>query len=288
MMLDFVAYCLTEDDSLVVVGEHLALDVLLDCTGEDYLLQVLALEYEGLGGVLVGDAYHVLFDDGACIQFGGHVVTGGTDNLHSSLVCLMIWLGADEGWQEGVVDIDDAVWERLDHVLGDYLHVARQDDEVDILLLHELHLCLFHFLLVRPVLLDGPHVIRYVKLLCHVAQVFVVADDAGDVALQFACLVSCKEVVEAVAHLADEECHAWALVTEVEFELHIIALAVECLDIFLYLLIGDGEALGGPFHSHEEAVVHGVHILVEIYDVTVVGGDESCHLRYDALLVGAV
>ena len=276
---------LAEDYRLVMISQNLVLDMLLHCTREHYLFQILTLEHKCLRGILMRYAHHVLLYDRTCVELGSNVVARSTYNLHTPLVCLVIWLGTYKGRQERVVDIDYAVRETLYHLLRDNLHIACQHYEVNVFLLHQFQLSLLYLLLVRPILVYRPYIIRYAKLLSHIAQVLVVAHYAGDVALQFTSLVASQQVVEAMAHLAHEECHSRTLVAEVQLKLHLITLTVESLYVFLQFLVGNGEIIQLPLHSHEETVVHRVHILVEINDVTIIIGDETCHLRYDALLV---
>ena len=83
-----------------MISENLSLDMLFDCTREHNLLEVTAFEHKTLGIVLVGDSHHILLDNRSSIQFGSHLVTCGTDDLHSALPCLMIGLCTDEGRQE--------------------------------------------------------------------------------------------------------------------------------------------------------------------------------------------
>ena len=279
---------LAEDDGLVLVGENLALDVFGDGPREYNLLQVLSLVNETFGRVLVADARHVLLDDRSRIEFGGHVVAGGTDDFHAPRPCLMVGLGTDEGGEEGVVDVDDVVGIGGNHLVADDLHVARQHDEGDALAAQQLHLCGLHLGLVGVVLLDGPDVEGDVELFGDVAQVLVVGDDAGDVHLPLARLVARQQVVEAVAHAADEDGHAGSLVGEVEAEGHPVALGVERLEVLSYFVLGDAEVLQLPFDAHEEDAVLAVDVLVEVDDVACVVGDEACDLGDDARLVGAV
>ena len=55
----------------------------------------------------MGNACHALLDDGSVIENFGHIVRRGADQLHAALIRLVMWLGADEGWQERVINIDD-------------------------------------------------------------------------------------------------------------------------------------------------------------------------------------
>ena len=52
------------------------------------------------------DAHHVLVDDRPVVELLGHVVGGRADQLHPAVVCAPVGLGAGEGGQEGVVDVD--------------------------------------------------------------------------------------------------------------------------------------------------------------------------------------
>ena len=119
------------------------------------------------------------------------------------------------------------------HLVADDLHITGQHDERDVLLFQQFHLGLFHLCLVGVILLDAPHVVGDTELVGHVAQILVVAHDAGDVAIELACLPACQQVVEAVAHLTHEYRHAWALVAVIERELHLVALGIERGDIII-------------------------------------------------------
>ena len=236
----------------------------------------------------MGDACHVLLNDRPCVQFGSDVVTRGSDNLHTALPCLVIGFGTDEGWQERVVYINNMVRIGGNHLVADNLHVAGQDDERHPLLAQQLHLCLFHLLLIGVVLLDAPHVVGYAELLGHIAQVLMVGDDAGNVHIILSGLPPCQQVVETVAHLRDEDGHAGPTVAEVEAELHLVSLSVERVNIFADFLAGDEEAVQLPLYAHEEHAVLAVYILVKVNDVALVVGNKLGYLRDNALLVGAV
>ena len=259
-----------------------------DGAREDDFLEVFAFEGEALGGVLMADARYILVDDGTGIKLGRDIVAGGTDNLHAALPGLVVGFGAHEGGQEGVVDVDDVVGVGGNHLIADNLHIACQHDERDAVLAQQLHLGGLHLGFVGVVLVDAPHVVGDIELLGDVAQVLMVADDAGDIDSPLAGFVARQQVVEAVAHAADEDGHARALVGEVEVECHLVALRVECGKILLDLVLGDEEALQLPFNAHEEHAVLTIDILVEIDDVTFVVGDELGDLGDDARLVGAV
>ena len=187
-----------------------------------------------------------------------------------------------------MVNVDNFIGVGLDHLVGYDLHVACEDDEGDLLLFEQLHLCLLDFAFVRPVFLDLPYIIRYAELVGYGTEVFVVGHDAGDIDIEFACLIACEKVVEAMVHFRYKECHAWAYVAEVEAELHVVALCIEGTDVLFELLCGYEEFLECPFDTHEEVLFDMIDILVEVDDVSVVVGDELCDFCDDALLIGAV
>ena len=252
------------------------------------LLQVLALQHQAVGRVLVGDAGHVLLNDGAGIQLGCHVMAGGTDDFHAALPGLVVGLGSHEGGQERVVNVDDVVRVFGNHLVRDNLHVAGQHDERDVLLPEQLHFGLFHLSLVRVVFLDAPHVVGNLELFGHVAQVLVVRHDAGYLTLIFTGLPACQQVVQAVAHLRHEDGHARTLVAVVERELHLVALGIQRADVFVYLVARYQETVQFPLYAHEENAVLAVNVLVEIDNISLIVGNKLGYFRYNALLVGAV
>jgi hypothetical protein len=80
----------------------------------------------------VVDPHHVLLDDRALVEVGGDVVGGGADQLHARGRTPGGRAGALEARQERVVDVDRRPSRRRHSVVGQHLHVARQDDEVDV------------------------------------------------------------------------------------------------------------------------------------------------------------
>ena len=186
------------------------------------------------------------------------------------------------------MDIDDVVWICLYHLVADDLHISRQHDKRHLFFCEQLHLSLFHLGLVGVVFLYRPHVEGDIKLFAHVSQILVIADDARYLDVKFSGVVSCQQVVEAVAHLADEDSHAWLHVVEVEAACHLVFLCIERVDIFLYLVSWNEEVVEFPFYAHEEHAVLMIYILVKINDVSLIVGDKPCYFRDYARLVGAM
>lgn len=54
-----------------------------------------------VGRVLrMGDAGKVLFNDRAFVEVGRHVMGGGSDQFHTTLIGLTIWVRTLKAWQE--------------------------------------------------------------------------------------------------------------------------------------------------------------------------------------------
>jgi len=59
---------------------------------------------------------------------------GGANEFHASLVGLVMRLGADERGQKRMMDVDDLLRVVADEFRGKHLHVARQHDQVNVVL----------------------------------------------------------------------------------------------------------------------------------------------------------
>lgn len=274
---------LCEDDGLVLVGEDLALDVLEDGTAEDDLLKVLALIDEGLRCVLVRDPYDILLDDRPGVKIFCDIVACGSYDLNSPFECLVVWLGSHEGRKEGVMDVDDVVRILLNHLRRDDLHVFGEDYEIHTELVEQLHL--LRLKLPSIGLVNRKTVVRDAETLSHRAEIFVVADYAGDINIPLTGGITRKYIEKAVILLAYEQSHLRLHIAEIETELHLIFLGEQSLEIFLNLLAGNGEAVKLPLQPHEKDLIDPVHILVSIYDIAVIDGDEIRNFRHNALSV---
>ena len=56
------------------------------------------------------DASHILIDDGPVIDLFGNVMTGRTDEFHSTLVGPVLRFLSNKSGQKWVVDVDNPVW----------------------------------------------------------------------------------------------------------------------------------------------------------------------------------
>ena len=259
-------------------------DLFLDGVGEDDFFQVLAFGDEVFHGVLVGDARYVLLDDGARVEVGGHVVRGRADEFDATCVGGVVGFCAHECGQERVVDVDDFVGVRLNHILRNYLHITCKDDEINVVFAQKLHFLSLLFRLVF--LVDVEDVVGDAKPLCGGAEVFVVADNQRDVNSPLARNVPRKHIVEAVRHFGDKNRHPRLAVGEVNLELHLMFLRVEGLEVLFDFLGRDEKLVEAPFHPHKEDFLGVIDVLVEIYDVAVVVRDEIGQLGDEPRLVG--
>jgi len=66
------------------------------CAGEYYFFEVAADAYHVFHRVFMADVDHVLFDDGACIQFSCYIMAGSTDYLDAAFVCAVIRAAKNE------------------------------------------------------------------------------------------------------------------------------------------------------------------------------------------------
>ena len=274
-----------EDDRLVVVGEDLALGVPADGAGEDDFFEIAALADEVGDGLAVGDADDVLFDDGALVEIAGDVVAGGSDDFDAAGVGGVIGFCAGEGGEEAVVDVDDPVWIERGEVVREDLHVAGEDDGVDLVFLDEGALACFGLGFVGGG--DGDDVEGDAEAFCGRAKGFVIGDDEGDIGFEFTGLVAAEEVVETVGVLADEEGEAVTLIAEVETPRHAAGFC-EGADEDGEVGARDDEVFEVPFGAHEKDAGLGVDVLVELDDIAAVFCDEGGDGADEAWLVRAV
>ncbi len=119
-----------------------------------------------------------------------------TDDLDAPLVRPVVRPRALERGQEAVVDVDGALPVALAELVREHLHVARQDDHVDVVLLQQrLQLRLLRVLvaLVQRQVYKG-----HAERVGHGLEVGVVGYDERDVAAQLAGAVADEQVVQAV------------------------------------------------------------------------------------------
>ena len=110
--------------------QHPVVEVVADGAGEDEALEVAADADQVLERVAVADPLYVLLDDRAGVELLGRVVGGGADQLHAAVVRAPVRIGAGEGREEGVVDVDHRAGNLLEELTAEDLHVAGKNDQV--------------------------------------------------------------------------------------------------------------------------------------------------------------
>ena len=124
----------SEHDRLAAVDEDAVLEVGAHGTGEHGRLEVAAGSGERGDVVAVADADRLLVDDRPLVEVVGGVVGGRADQLDATVVGLAVRVGPGEGREERVVDVDDPVRVGGDGPRRQDAHVARQHDELDVVL----------------------------------------------------------------------------------------------------------------------------------------------------------
>lgn len=82
--------------------------------------------------VAVGHTCDLLVEDRSFVEFFGHVVRGGPDQLHTPVMSLAVGVGSDEGREERVMNVDDPRSIGVDQDGRQDLHVAGQHHEIDV------------------------------------------------------------------------------------------------------------------------------------------------------------
>ena len=101
-------YCLlVEHNSLVAVAENPSVQVPAHGAGEDNALQIAATGDQVFHLVPVGDAGHLLLDDGAVVEQVSDVMACGADQLNAARMGRVLGPGSGEGGQKRMVHIDD-------------------------------------------------------------------------------------------------------------------------------------------------------------------------------------
>src|SRR2546425_9069199 len=93
---------------LAAVEDHAILQVVAYRARQHAALDIAALASQIVGRIAMADALDVLIDDRALIEIAGDVMRGGADQLHATLVRLVIRPRALKTRQKRVMDIDAA------------------------------------------------------------------------------------------------------------------------------------------------------------------------------------
>ncbi|MCY1422496.1 hypothetical protein D9M71_381800 [compost metagenome] len=264
--------------------QHAVFQVVAQATGQDHLLDITAETHHVFDAVAMADADHVLLDDRAGIQLFGDVVAGSTNQLDPTQRSLVVRLGANERRQEAMVDVDHLLGVFLAQLRRQDLHVARQHHHVGTVLLDQAR----HFgkgrLLVLRVDRDMEE--RDAVPLDHAAQVIVVGDHAGNIAIEFLGVPAVQQVSQAVGLTAGHQHHALLLVGIGDTPDH-RELFGDRRERFAERLDAEWQGFGADFVAHEEPAALLIGVMVRFVDPAVIGRQEITDFGDDANTVGA-
>src|SRR5260370_39644350 len=97
-------------------------------------MPVASLANKVLQPVAVRNARPALLDDRSVVENFCDVMRGRADELYAALERLVVRLCADERRQKRMVDIDDPLGVLFDEIRGEYLHITREHDQIDVVL----------------------------------------------------------------------------------------------------------------------------------------------------------
>jgi len=188
---------LIEDNRLVTVEDNPLLGNPFDRGRQRLALDVTALIDQFLWTQTVIHTHDSLLNNRPLVQIRRDEMCRGADNLNTAIVRLMVRLRALERRQETVVDIDDFSRHGGAQSRRQDLHVARQHDEIDVILLDQVQD--LRFLLVLGVGFDGQMVERDVVASGQVLEIRMVGYDARNLDGELLGRLTEEEVVETVS-----------------------------------------------------------------------------------------
>lgn len=208
----------TENDGAVRVDERAPVEMEPDSAAENTLLERPAFPDEILDRVTVRNRGHPLGDDRPLVEVLGHIMTRRPDKFDTATVGGMVGAGAGESREEGVMDIDDPARKRLRQSRAENLHVAGEDDEVNMMCPQhrDLRLLLRGFcgLCDREMMKGDP------ESLGDALQVFAIAHNERNLHAELPALVAGEKIVKAVIVVRDEEGDSRDHIGKMEFPGH--------------------------------------------------------------------
>ena len=168
------------------------------------------------------NTHYILFDNRTGIQFRSHIMTGCTDNLHTSLKCGMIRLCSHKCRKERVVDINNLI--RINHLFGDHLHITCQYDKGNVMFGKQFHF--FTFLFFFCLFGDRKQVERNTETFSHMLQIRMVTYNKRYFYIPFACRITSQHIKKTVGHFRDKYSHTRFHIREIKTEIHFILLPI--------------------------------------------------------------
>ena len=255
---------LIENYGLVPVEQNAVFQVPAYRSGKHQPLQVPALLHQVRKLVAVGNAAHVLLDDGPVVQNLSDVVAGGANQLYASLVRGVIGARPGKRGQKRVMHVDDPPRIAIDEPGRKNLHVAGQHHQVDSMLIEQVKLLRLNTL--PGLRVHGKEIKRHLVKIRQTASFLVIADNQGNLAVQLTRLMPVQQVGQAVQVVRNEDAHCRRPVAVGELPGHLVARG----DRFKHLAkLGffQPEPVEVKFHPHEEQSEHVVLVLVGVQDI---------------------
>lgn len=278
-------YNLVEDNSLVSVEQDSPLSEVLHRRSQDIALNVGSSMSQLLGAHSVVDTHNILLNNRTLIQITGDKVRRSTDNLDTAVKSLVVRLSTLETGQETVMNVDDLSRHGLAQHRRQHLHVAGQDNQINVVFADQLQDA--SLLLGLGVGGHGEMQEGDVVGSSQGSEVGVVGNNEGDLDGELASRGAEEEVVEAVADLRDHDQHAGLGGGGDELEGHGQGLGggLESGAQVVEGLGGRGFIL--EVHAHEEALAGRVAVLAAVDDVEVLLHQVGGHGVDNARAVGA-
>jgi hypothetical protein len=259
-----------------------------DGARQHHAFDVAADGGEGLGAHGMVDPLDVLLDDRPFVEFAGDEMRGGADQLDAALVGLRIRPRALETGQEGVVDIDRLAAQCFTQARRQYLHVARQYHQVDLLAVHQFTHLVFlrHFHRFAGAGRQWQVMKRDIVAGRQLVKIHMVRNDGGDFHRQQAAFIAEQQIVKTVADFRHHQHHP-------RFHSGIVQLPVhphrgaQRRQALAQGAVRHARLLHHEMHAHEEQPGFGVAELGRVDDIAAVLGQETRHAVHDAALVEA-
>jgi len=116
----------SEDDRASTVDDHTIIEMQCHGACQHHALDIAADSLELACALAVVDAHDVLVDDRPVVELLGHVVGGRAYQLHAALAGAAIRIGAGEGGQKGVVNVDRRCRQALEEPLSQIIDAVKE------------------------------------------------------------------------------------------------------------------------------------------------------------------
>jgi hypothetical protein len=273
-----------EDDRFVFVDEHAVFEVQTHGFAENQFFQTPSFAQQVGHGVPVADPPDLLVDDGTVVEDGSDIVGGGADQLHAASMGLMVRAGPGEGWQEGMVNVDDRAADAVEEIRAEDLHVAGQHDQIDLQFPEEGELLFLDLLFPRG--LDGQEMEGHTVVVGRLLEGAVVRDQSDHVGGQLALTPVEQQFVAGVGVLGNEDGDPRPPLGQGDAYDH-------AEFVFRVFTEGGGLRRGvvtgrSPFHPLEEGAGGSIVMLIGVNDSATVAEDPAGDTGDQARAVGTV